>query len=422
MEKKVEGSWIIHHTAKLQGVMNQQGYEKTYAAGKAGILLSAISSDYTEGRVSKERLNTLASASGINTLFELPTILATLKQRELIDQSASGETVVLGVSSATVLTHTCDIFSSLDPSAIESAAIELAELASQSPVEAREAKEFIEDTACISRDDTARLFHDAQHIGFADFESLDSETQLIFNGNLFRREESRKIKTVLDSLSSQEQLALSQLTEALKRCACIEVTEATRMLGNPLFNKVMAIGLLDVNVVSNSTENTGFVTLPSAFTKFGSSSMIDDAFDLAKAFLSSITYGMTKSTHARGRIQMVSRLLAALIRGEKVGPVAAIGQDYKILEFKGVVSVSEGVKGGRRGPMLKLEKREIGQLALQALQNGDVSEHSLTSLPSAAVSSYVGPEENRAIQRRKQRKDSPKATNDMLSALRTGTI
>lgn len=422
MEKKVEGSWIIHHTAKLQGVMNQQGYEKTYAAGKAGILLSAISSDYTEGRVSKERLNTLASASGINTLFELPTILSTLKQRELIDQSASGETVVLGVSSATVLTHTSDIFSSLDPSAIESAAIELAELASQSPVEVRQAKEFIEDTACISRDDTARLFHDAQHIGFADFESLDSETQLIFNGNLFRREESRKIKTVLDSLSSQEQLALSQLTEALKRRACIEVTEATRMLGNPLFNKVMAIGLFDVNVVSNSTENTGFVTLPSAFTKYGSSSMIDDAFDLAKAFLSSITYGMTKSTHARGRIQMVSRLLAALIRGEKVGPVAAIGQDYKILEFKGVVSVSEGVKGGRRGPMLKLEKREIGQLALQALQNGDVSEHSLTSLPSAAVSSYAGPEENRVIQRRKQRKDSPKATNDMLSALRTGTI
>ena len=71
--------------------------------------------------------------------------------------------------------------------------------------------------------------------------------------------------------------------------------------------------------------------------------MVDDAFDLAKAFVSSVTYGMTKSAYARGQIQMVDALLGALVRGESVGPVRAIAEDYKVLELKGVVEkMAEG--------------------------------------------------------------------------------
>ncbi len=70
--------------------------------------------------------------------------------------------------------------------------------------------------------------------------------------------------------------------------------------------------------------------------------------------------------------------------------------------------------------MLKLLKKEVGELALQAIRQGDVSEHSLTSLPSAAVTRFNGPEHNRERIRRAQTKISPKATNDMLSVLRTG--
>lgn len=161
------------------------------------------------------------------------------------------------------------------------------------------------------------------------------------------------------------------------------------------------------------------MTLPSAFSKF-SNSMIDDAFDLAKAFISSITYGMTKSSYARGQIQMVDALLSALVRGEKVGPVQAIAEDYKVLEFKGVVQVSYGEKKGRSGPMLKLLKKEVGELALQAIRQGDVSEHSLTALPSAAVTKFNGPEYNRENIRKKQVLQNPATTNDMLSILRTG--
>ena len=70
--------------------------------------------------------------------------------------------------------------------------------------------------------------------------------------------------------------------------------------------------------------------------------------------------------------------------------------------------------------MMSLLKKEVGELALQAIRHGDVSEHSLLSLPSAAVTRFCGPEHNREKLRRKQIQFSPKATNDMLAVLRTG--
>lgn len=421
MDKKTAGSWLIHHTNKLQGVNNQPGYEKTFAAGKAGILLSAISAD-GELRVSPERLNALAQASNINTMFELPSLVKLLKDNNYLDDSRAGELLVYGVTSASVLGHTADIFTKLAPERNELAAIELAEIASVAPARISEVSEYIADLNKLPKVEIAQLLTDASQIGFVEVERLDSEEGLVFNGNLFRRGNTQKIKLVLDSLNPQDQVLLREFNETLKQKACVDVDFAESVLGKPLFSKVISIGLFDISVVSNGHSNTGFVTLPSAFSKYDSNSMVDDAFDLAKAFLSSLTYGITKSYHARGEIRMVDALLSALIRGESVGPVSAIGQDYKVLELKGVVQVYQGAKNGRVGPMLKLLKREIGELARQVIREGDVSEHSLTILPGATLTGYRGPEMNRTIERRSQLSNSPKATNDMLSALRTGAF
>lgn len=181
----------------------------------------------------------------------------------------------------------------------------------------------------------------------------------------------------------------------------------------------MAIRLYDLSIVSNTKENAGFVTLPSSFAKY-SNSMVDDAFDLAKAFVASITYGMTRSSHQRGRIIQVSALIRALIRGEEIGPVEAVREDCKVLEFKGVVSVRYGTKGGRTGPLLKLLKKEIGEMALNVIETGDTSASSLTTLPTGPASNYLGPEVNRERTRRRQREENPLVIDDMLSALRRG--
>ena len=417
MDKKTKGSWLIHHTNKLQGVTNQTGYEKTFLAGKAGILLSAISSN-NQVTVNNDRLTVLAKAANINTTFELPKLIEVLQQQRLID-TASGGIAVLGVTTAKTLQHTSDIFDALAPGSTEVASIALAELASIEPVLASQVAVKLADFYKLGKAEISQLMLEAEQVGFVDAEKLSAAESLLFNGNLFRRETTKKIKAVLDSLTSVEQAKLNELTETLKKQACVDTDFANKVLGEQLFKKVTAIGLFDISVVSNSTEDVGFLTLPSAFSKY-SNSMVDDAFDLAKAFVSSVTYGMTKSSYARGQIQMVDALLSALVRGESVGPVNAIAQDYKVLELKGVVEVKTGTKKNRTGPMLRLLKTEVGELALQAIRQGDVSEHSLSSLPSAAITTFSGPEHNREKMRRAQTKISPKATNDMLSILRTG--
>jgi hypothetical protein len=417
MDNKVKGSWLVHHTNKLQNVTNQHGYENTFLSGKSGILLSAISSD-NQIVVNDERLKVLAQAANINIMFELPKLLEILKKRSLIDIT-NGGIAVLGVTTSSALQHTSDIFDALLPTAQERAAIDLAERASIKPVSAQEVSEELSDIHHLSKTQIDRLLDDAEKIGFVDVETLGTTEPLLFNGNLFRRDTTKKIKAVLDSLNSFEQEKLSGFTGMLKNQTCVDIHTATKYLGSKLFEKVAAIGLFDISFVSNSIEEVGFLTLPSAFSKYGNS-MVDDTFDLVKAFISCITYGMTKSAYERGQIQVVDKLLSTLIRGESIGPVKAIGEDYKILELKGVVEVKQGSKKGRAGPMLRLLKKEVGELALQAIRQGDVSEYSLDSLPNAVVTRFSGPEHNREKIRRTQTNISPQSTNDMISVLRTG--
>lgn len=417
MDKKVQGSWLIHHTNKLQNVTNQGEYQNTFVAGKAGILLSAIS-ETNQSNLSTDKLNVLANASNINTAFELPKLLDVLEAQELIDVTPSG-VGVLGVTTSSALQHTTNIFESLEPKNIEISAIELAEIASTKPVSSADISEKISDEYQLPKKEVEQLFYDSENIGFVDAESIGKDEKILFNGNLFRRGSAVKTKAVLDSLKPAEQVSLNELTQILKQNACVPYSDALRILGDPLFKKVNSIGYFDINVVSNSHEEVGYLTLPSAFSKF-SNSMVDDAFDLAKAFVASLTYGMTKSTYTRGQISMIDRLLGALIDGREVGPVSAIGQDYKVLELKGVVAIRHGTKGGRSGPLMRLLKKEVGELALQAIRQGDVSEQSIQSLPGAAITKFRGPEANREIIRREQIQKSPFETNDMISALRTG--
>jgi hypothetical protein len=417
MDKKVAGSWLIHHTNKLQGISSQSEYEKIFMAGKAGILLSAISADQ-DITINNDRLKVLASASNINTLMELPMLIDVLQKQGLIDKSSKGISV-LGVTPRMALQHTADLFDSLEPKSNELASIALAERASIAPVLITEIGQELGDAFKLRSSELKQFFKDAETIGFVDAEKVSDTQTMLFNGNLFRRDTTKKIRSVLDSLKPEEQRKLTEVTELMKKSACVDVDSVRIMLGENLFQKVAAIGIFDLSVVSNSSEEVGYLTLPSAFSKY-SSSMVDDAFDLAKAFISSLTYGMNKSSYARGQITMIDRLLSELVRGEPVGPVSAIAEDYKVLELKGVVEVQYGSKKGRYGPMLRLLKKEVGELALQAIRQGDVSEHSLLELPTAAISIFKGPENNREKIRRKQAITNPKATNDMLSILRTG--
>lgn len=418
MDKKTKGSWIVYQTAKLDQVTETSAFENTVIAGKCGILLSAITQD-NQSVITNQRLDTLAKASKIRKI-ELPVILSNLEGQGLIDRGKSGIDV-LGITTEYCLQHTANIFEALQPTNIEVASIDLCEEASIQPQLVSEISEKLSDKYKIAKDDSQMLFDVSCEIGFVDKELIDDKKNLIFNGNLFRRDNVKKVNSVMQSLSQDEATKMLDMDQYLNRNACVSIEEAQRRLGENLFNKLASIGIYDINVVSNNKEEVAYITKPAAFSKY-SDSMVEDAFDLAKMFVSSLTYGMTRSSHQRGQIRMIEALMKNLIKGEAVGPVDAIGQDYKILEMKNVIQVFEGFKKGRYGYMMKLLKREVGVLALEVIQNADASSHSLTRLPSAAINQFKGPEVNRSILRKKEVSLHPKAANDMILSLRTGGI
>jgi len=421
ISNSTKGAWLIHHASKLQTVVNSSPFENISIAGKAGMLLSALSTS-NQLVITPDKAKILAQEANINTL-EQKSLFEILERHQLIEVNNSGIEII-GLTTAATLEHTSNIFQAQTPTATEVASILLSEQISDAPEEKRDILSQISDECQIDSASLNAFEANIEEMGLVDVEKVDADNTIYFNGNLFKREETRKIHQILETLSTEEQVKLNSFNQELNVKACIDTTEAKQILGDKLFSKLSAIGMYDINVVSNEHGEVGFLTKPSSFSKY-SSSDVDDAFDLAKAFVSSLTYGMIKSGSSRGQIQMIEALLRALIRGDEVGPVTAIGQDYKILELKHVVEIKQGSKVSfqgnlRSGWMMKLLKKDVGELALQAIKQGDVSEQSLQSLPGASVNKYRGPEQNRSALRKTLNKRAPKDTNDMIMALRTG--
>lgn len=407
------GAWVVHHGRKLQS--DQRGpaeFSAIDGAAKGSLLLAGMASS-DKAELSSKEVSALAQAASLNPKTELAGYLAMLKSRQLIDVTAGGAVSILGLSSRKVLQESAAIFESLGPTTEERAAIDLAEEASITPrMQARERKR-LSDAFAMQLGDVDELLRRSAEIGFVDVEQ-DGTDRLLFNGNLFRRNSVMKSKHVLDSLTAGERDRIAQVTALLSQSGCVDRDQVKRILTEPLFDKLMAAGFYDVNMVANDQGEHAFVTAPAAFHKFVDP-MVDDAFDLAKALVAALTYGIAKSDPGRGRIMLPSVLLNRLVQGHEVGPATAIGQDYKVLELRRVISLRPA---GRGMYLMKLQKRDIGQIAQQVLLHGGATDQVLGSIPSAAMSGYIGPEESRATFRRNQNRPSRKHTGDILQTLR----
>lgn len=416
MENKVKGAWIIHHCRKIQGVQQAASmYEQIDFAGKCGLLLSAISGS-DEIIISKTRMKTLAKAAGISTRSEMPTILEELQRQRIIDRSAE-EVAVLGLTTPSILEKTTTIFVESEPGSDEQAAIELSERVSGLPLRKKAAEEYVSDMFSLASSKSREVLQHGEEIGFFDHESVGRE-KVYFNGNLFRRENIKKVNAVLTSLTTADQRRLNELNTTLDESGCISLVDAEAIVSRLMLSKLRAIGLFDVNTIGNEKGRFSFVTKPAAFSKF-TNTIADDAFDLAKVFVTSLTYGMTQRASSRGRITMIGALMNRLIWGEWVGPATAIGQDYRVLELKGVIEVKP--YGGSRFKM-RLLKKEVGQLALSVITQGEASSESVLKLPSVAASVYTGPEANRTLLRKRQSEPVKLSVAHLLNDLRTGGI
>ena len=414
--KETTGAWVIHHGRKV--VLDTSGGAEFPAideAAKAASLLAKLG-ETNQVTLKKEEVKAVAVASGLNPRHELNGLLEVLERKRLVERSDE-EVAVLGVTTRGALRHAADLFEEAEPNSYERAAIDLAELVSQAPIRRTEVEELIGDQHSLARADTKDFLDRAHQIGFVDMEG-DGEDRLLFNGNLFRRDTVSKASKVLTSLSDGDQRRVREVDELLARRGCIEFAEVERVLTAPLFVKLRAAGLYDLNVVANDTGEHVYVTSPGAFHKFVNP-MLDDCFDMAKALVSALAYGMTKRSPSTGRISMLNALLGKLIGGFEVGPATAIGEDYRVLEVDRVVKLRRDPQNPRLFRM-RLLKREVGELALQVLTTGDASAQSLTTLPAAPMTGYLGPEVTRVRTRKKQSRTSRKRTLDVLEAVRGG--
>lgn len=415
MDNKTKGAWVIHHARKLQSTLSQD-FDALAFAGKSGTLLSAISGE-RQMVIPQARLEALAKANHISPKAEMPAILAELGRQRLVSVSTTG-IEVLGLTGQIVLESAARIFDESKHEAHEDAVIAVSEAASEAPLTDKSAVESLSDTYKMTSREVADTLQLAGNIGFFDSEAISASEKLLFNGNLFRREDARKINGILSVMAPAEATKVSELNAKLQSTGCIPLQSATTMLGPDLFDRLHSIGMFDVSVVGNDQGKNYFVTRPAAFSKF-SDSIADDALDLAKALVASLTYGMTISSYSRGRIQMISALMNRLIAGGTVGPATAIGNDYQALEMKGVVEVTPD-----RGGMftMRLLKPEVGRLALAVIQQGDITAESVTNLPGAKVTEYFGPEATREVKRKNSTEAVKLKARNLLQEIRTGGL
>lgn len=409
------GAWVVHHTNKLQHYDSQGPFEKVFDAGKAGKLLSALSSSHDNAVIPIKKVEILAKTLRISNR-ELPTYLKDLEGRRFLDIRDDKTVQVYAVTSKAVLGHTANMFLESEPSKEEMASIDLAEKVSQKPTIEAEILEELADYHSLSSKEVKEVIDLSKRYTFTDHEKLRDGNNLLFNGNLFKKGDANKIQAVLSSLKNADTRLILEAGEMINGLGCVPYKAIHKILGQQLLEKLLSIGFYDVNTVANSTEEVNFITRPDSFAKYGNP-LVDDGLDHAKRLVAAFTYGMNYSPYTRGQIRDISALVRKLVNGGTVGPVDAIGQDYQALERDGVVQIIPTIGNYGNSFSMKLLKKDVGEIALQVIKQGNASPE--VALLGAKVSKYVDPEFNRTTMRLQQGAESKKQTQDALLILRT---
>lgn len=247
MDMRTKGAWIVHHTNKLNQVAHPLEYETVLTAGKAGILLSGLSAD-EQLVLAPEKVEAIRKAAGI-TKIELPELLRNLSSQGVINVG-KGSVEVLGVSAYKVLEHTAQLFDTMNPDNKEYASLAFADVVSDAPVEHTTAVERFSDEFHLPVVEARDFVNQCEEIGFVDAESLDSSKKLYFNGNLFRRDNTRKIEAIFASLSNDDISRFKNFDGLLTQQGAVTLQQAKSELGEQLFEKLHAAGVFDVSEVA----------------------------------------------------------------------------------------------------------------------------------------------------------------------------
>lgn len=134
-------------------------------------------------------------------------------------------------------------------------------------------------------------------------------------------------------------------------------------------------------------------------------------------------HGEYKSVSSRGAIYTSSKMMNIvnkLLRGEWVGPCTAIGEDYKLLELDGVISV-QPYNGMYK---MKLRQFEVGKLVKQMLEYNMVVNDSVNEIDvfNNLPTGYIAPEERRKVIQADRTVPVKNIQEKFIASIRTGGI
>lgn len=420
MDDKTRGAWLLSQSKSLDAVSGVGRLETIQYAGRTGRLYNLLRRTSLDGRTPVVGSATVTDICRLNNIDRASRELGLrqLQAEGRIDVSATGDIAILGATTEGVLEATARIFEAANPSIEERAVIELSEKVAEKPEARAVVAQQISDLYKIASRDMDSLIDVCRSAAILD-QSEDRGFQILFNSNTFRDARyAAKAYNLMQALGAAERSRLTELQEKIKQRGAVSDLEATRILGDDLYRRLVGVGLFDRLEVSNSTEAVGYLTSPDAFQKYGRP-FEDDPVDDAKALLASLTYGMTRSDAARGSIAWPDALLRNLINGMSVGGqhgVRAIAEDYKELEKRQVVQLEN--KGGGRCTM-KLLKKDVGELARALIRGNNIASDALL-LDGSPATSFQGPRENRHRVRERHTLQDKAFVTGALDRLRSG--
>lgn len=365
-DDKLKGAWILNLGKKLNILQNTMLFDGLLDTSKIGLLLQVITANDIENSLSFDEIKIKAKSIGINSPRELKIILKELKSLKLIDYDENlKEIVVLGLTNDGILKHTTSYFNEYAKDDSSEIIINVSEKITNMPERIGEIADEFSDIFKLKREEIEKYLNIA-----VKYELLDSDEQqgYLYNSNIFRFDEVRKIQKILDNLTPDEKEEFLKLSNELKEKNVLDYDYCKSKYDPDLLSKLIKVNIIDANIVNSPYGEAIFLTLPSSFKKFSdSNALIDDVMDFAKAFLSSIYYGMSKSKHSRGKLDTYYFVLKKLINGDEIGCATAICEDYRYLEIKGVLKVR---KCPNFGCKMRLLKKEVGEIVFKLLEDG----------------------------------------------------
>ncbi len=421
MDARTKGAWVLSQSKNLDAVTGTGAarLENISYAGRIGRLYNLLRRNVANDPSPSVDKMTIAQSCKLVGI-DRPTReagLRILQQSGRVDVARNGSISVLGATSKAVLEATTEIFDDLEPSSEEEAVLDLSEKVSEKPLARAEATVFVADTHKIPEAQTETLVDLCKNTALID-EVSDRGRTILFSSHTFRDGQyASKALQVLDALKADEASRLREVQDKLRMNGALYDADVETMLGADLYRRLISVGFFDRMEVSNNTETVGYIASPNDFQKYGRP-FEEDPIDDAKALIASLTYGQTRSNYYRGNITMPAALLHALISGREIGKngIRAIGEDYKELEARQVVKVTQT---GHNRYTMRLLKKDVGELALTIIRGGTAAQEAVL-MDGSAATSFKGPHSVRTEFRAKNSVGDKRYLAEALDRLRSG--